>query len=232
VWELAAPVGVSLSDVLVAPARRGIVTATFTLFDGVDLGATPYPTHLGLDVMTDATVLRQPPKESVAQTVEMIDNGFGPLVIEPVRSYLRRRSTITLVDHGAAARWAERRWLHALRGRQNAFWLPGWGHELVLQASLTASATSMVVAPIAGLAAYIGRHVIFDLPSGGIFREITNATFDALGHRLDIAAPDVAVPLETPVHFLTSVRFDTDRAELEHTATRTEMNVAVIEVPA
>jgi hypothetical protein len=246
--ELASPVGVALADVLVAPAQRailtapveitrrrqslGTVTASFTLRDGADLGATPYPSHLGLDVLTEPTVLRQPLAESVSQAVEMVDNGFGPLAIEPVRDYLQRRSSITLVDYGAEARWTRRRWLHSLRGRQRAFWLPTWGRELVLQEPLTAASTSMVVGPIADPGSLVGRQVMFDLPAGPIFREITGAAFDALGHRLDIAAPGVLVPAETPVHFLTRVRLDADRIELEHTATRTEMSVAVIEVPA
>ena len=246
--ELASPIGVSLANVLVAPARRailtapiaierrrqslGTVTATFTLTDGADLGASPYPAYLGLDVLTDPSVLRQPLKESMSQTVEFVDNGFGPIVIEPIRSYLQRRSTITLVDTGADARWARRRWLQKLRGRQRAFWLPSWGRELVLQESLGPGDIAMAIAPIAELPAYIGRHVMIDLPAGAVFREITGASFDAFGHRLDIAPPGVAVPVETQVHFLTKMRLDADRIELEHTATKTEMSAAMIEVPA
>ena len=177
-------------------------------------------------------VLRQPLSETVARTVDIVDNGFGPLVLEPVRDYLQRRSNLTLVDHGPAARWTRRQWLISLRGRQGAFWVPTWGRELVLQAPVAAGDTSMSVAPIAGLTGYVGRHIMIDLPAGPIFREITGAVFDALGHRLHIAAPNVAVPLGTPVHFMTKVRLDADRVELEHSATRTEMSVAVIEVPA
>lgn len=246
--ELATPVGIAVPRALVAPARTGqltapveivrrrqglgSLTATFTLTDASAPGASPYPNHQGLDVVTEPTVLRQPLSETVARTVDIVDNGFGPLVLEPVRDTLQRRSSVTLVDHGPAARWTRRQWLLSLRGRQGAFWLPTWGRELVLQAPVAASNTSMAVAPIADLTGYVGRHIMIDLPAGPVFREITGAVFDALGHRLDIAAPGVAVPLGTPVHFLTKVRLDADRVELEHSATRTEMSVAVIEVPA
>lgn len=246
--ELASPVGIAVPKALVAPARTGqltapvevtrrrqglgTVTATFTLTDAEGPGASPYPTYQGLDVVTEPTVLRQPLSETVARTVDIVDNGFGPLVLEPVRDYLQRRSSLTLVDHGPGARWLRRQWLLSLRGRQSAFWLPTWGRELVLQAPVAAGDTSMAVVPIADLTGYVGRHVMIDLPSGPVFREITGAVFDALGHRLDIAAPGVAVPLGTPVHFLTKVRLDADRVELEHSAIRTEMSVAVIEVPA
>lgn len=245
--ELAAPAGVSIANPIVAPIRRGILTelvgierrrqglgiltATFTLADGVDLGAWPYPVHDGLDVLTDPAVLRQPLKDTLGQTVEYVDNGFGPIVAEPVLTHLQRRSTITLVDHGPAARWTRRRWLHALRGRQAAFWLPTWGRELVLQAPVAADDTSIAVAPLGDPAALVGRHVMIET-GAGIFREITAAAWDALGVRLTIAAPGVGIPQETPVHLITKVRLDADRVELAHDATRTEFSVAVVEVPA
>ncbi len=86
--ELAAPAGASLAHPIVAPVGTGIltrpleidrrrqglgtVTATFTLQGGVDFAASTYPTHIGLDVLTDPAVLRQPLAETLGQTVEYI----------------------------------------------------------------------------------------------------------------------------------------------------------------
>jgi hypothetical protein len=245
--ELAAPAGVTLAHPIVAPVGTGIltrpvgidrrrqglgtVTATFTLQDATDLSASSYPTHLGLDVLTDPAVLRQPFAESIAQSVEYIDNGFGPIVIESVLTHVQRRSTVTLIDRGPA-RWLRRRWLHALRGRQRAFWLPTWGQELVLQAAVTSSATSIVVAAPADPGVWIGRHVMFEIASGPVFREITNAVYDALGIRLTIATPGKSIPTTTPIHLLTKVRLDTDRIELEHFGNRSEFAASLIETPS
>ncbi|WP_137703255.1 hypothetical protein [Marimonas lutisalis] len=244
--ELAVPAGVNLTHPIVAPVGTGVltrpveidrrrqglgtVTASFTLQDGTELVASSYPTHVGLDVLTDPAVLRQPLAESIAQSVEYIDNSFGPIVIEPVLTHVQRRSTITLVDRGTA-RWSRRRWLHTMRGRQRAFWLPTWGRELVLQAPVTSSATSVIVAATAEPGVWIGRHVMFDITSGPVFREITNAIYDALGIRLTIAAPGKSIPSTTPIHLLTRVRLDTDRIELEHFADRTEFAASLIETP-
>ena len=244
--ELAPPAGVSLVHPIVTPVGIGILTrpleidrrrqglgtatATFTLQTGTDLSASSYATHLGLDVLTDPAVLRQPLAESIAQSVEYIDNGFGPIVIEPVLTHVQRRSTITLIDRGAA-RWTRRLWLNSLRGRQRAFWLPTWGRELVLQAPVTSSSTSVIVAATADPGVWIGRHVMFDVASGPVFREITNAVYDALGIRLTIAAPGKSIPVTTPVHLITKVRLDTDRIELEHFAGRTEFAASLIETP-
>ena len=244
--ELAAPAGVSLVRPIVTPVGIGIltrpleidrrrqglgtVTTTFTLQTGTDLSASSYATHLGLDVLTDPAVLRQPLAESIAQSVEYIDNGFGPIVIEPVLTHVQRRSTITLIDRGAR-RWSRRRWLYSLRGRQRAFWLPTWGRELALQAPLASSSTSVIVAATADPGVWIGRHVMFDISSGPVFREITNAVYDALGIRLTIAAPGKSIPVTTPVHLLTKVRLDTDRIEIEHFGNRSEFAASLIEVP-
>jgi len=244
--ELAGPAGVTLAHPIVAPVGTGILTrpieidrrrqglgtvaASFTLQDGIELVASSYPTHLGLAVLTDPAVLRQPLAESIARSVEYIDNGFGPIVIEPVLTHIQRRSTITLVDRGAA-RWTRRRWVHSLRGRQRAFWLPTWGRELVLQAPVMSSATSFVVAATADPGVWIGRHVMFDIASGPVFREITNAVYDALGIRLTIAASGKSIPITTPIHLLTKVRLDTDRIELEHFGNRSEFAANLIEIP-
>lgn len=244
--ELADPAGVSLPHPMLAPVGIGVlmrpmeidrrrhglgtVTARFTLQDALAIPASSYPTHLGLDVLTDPAVLRQPLAESIAQSVEYIDNGFGPIVIEPVLSHVQRRSTITLVDRGTA-RWSRRRWLHALRGRQHAFWLPTWGRELVLQAPVSASTTSVVVAGTADPGVWIGRHVMFEVASGPVFREITDAVYDALGIRLTIAAPGKSIPVTTPIHLLTKARLDTDRIEIEHFGNRSEFAASLIETP-
>jgi len=202
-----------------------------TLLSSLRMAFTGLPSYLGRDVLIDASVLRQPLRDTISQTVEMVDNGFGPVVIEPTRSYLQRRSTITFSDYGRHDAWSRRRWLHSLRGRQQAFWLPTWGRELVLQADTAADDDFLIVAPDIDLTTWIDRHLMIDLPTGGIFRAVTAASFDALGHRLSIAATGVDIPAATPVHFLTKMRLDTDRIELEHSATRTGMSATVIEVP-
>jgi hypothetical protein len=245
--ELAAAPGVSLHHAIVAlvgtavlarpieiERRRqglGTVTASFKLRSGNDLAASAYPQHQGLDVLTDPAVLRQPIAETIGQTVEVIDNGFGPVVLEPVLTHVQRRSTLTLIDRGPA-RLTRRRWLLSLRGRQRAFWLPTWGRELVLQAQVTSWATSIVVAPLADPSVWTLRHLMIDHPTGPVFREITAAAWDALGIRLTIAAPGKSIALGTPIHLLLKARSDADRIELAHGPNRTELALPLIETPS
>ncbi|OIQ04671.1 MAG: hypothetical protein AUK60_11865 [Rhodobacteraceae bacterium CG2_30_10_405] len=243
---LVAPLGPVSAQPIIAPVRRaimtaplsvsrrrqsdGILSATFTLLDGADLVASVGPQYLGHDVLLDPSLLRQPLQSTLLRAVEYVDNGFGPIAVEPARDVFQRGETISLHDYGPAARWARRRWLWSRRGRQRSFWLPTWGWEFKMRAAMTSVGTLLRVAPIADLTGYVGRHIMLDLPSGPLWREITGAVADGADHRLSIAAPGVPVPIATPVHWLSHVRLDADRVEIGHNATASATSFTVIEV--
>ena len=105
----------------------------FCLRDASDLSA-PRPAQLSRSpVQTDPSLTRAPLTASLRRAVEYVDNGFGPVVIEPLRDVFERGETITLKAQGACREDGLRRWLWSLRGRQASFWLPTWGRELQLQ---------------------------------------------------------------------------------------------------
>jgi hypothetical protein len=226
------------SGVLSAPveiARRrqtdGLVTATFLLRDAPDLSAPVMPTYLGRPVQTDPSLTRSPITASLRRAVEYVDNGFGPVVVEPLRDLFERGEAITLKAQGAAERWALRRWLWSLRGRQTSFWLPTWGRELQLRAAMTSGSTLMRVVPVAGLAAYVGRTILLEMPSGLRFRTINAAVVDGADHRLTLSSSlGEPVAIGTMVHFLTLVRSDADRVEIRHGAVASEVTLSVVEV--
>jgi hypothetical protein len=182
---------------------------------------------------TCVVICRQ--RASLRRAVEYVDNGFGPVVVEPMRDVFDRGESITLKAQGPTARHAMRRWLWSLRGRQAGFWLPTWGHELQLRIAMTSGSTLMRVAPIAPvapIAAYVGRRIMLEVPGALRFRSITGAVADGLDHRLTISSSlGEAVPLTTKVHFLTSLRSDADRIEIQHGVVASEVTLPVIEVP-
>jgi hypothetical protein len=230
-----APIRSGLLSAPVEIARRrqsdGMVTATFLLRDGPDLSAPIMPTYLGRLVQTDPSLARSPIAASLRRAVEYVDNGFGPVVVEPLRDLFERGEAITLKAQGAAERWAMRRWLWALRGRQTSFWLPTWGRELQLRAAMTSGSTLMRVAPITDLAAYVGRAILLEMPSGLRFRTINTAVVDSADHRLTLSSSlGEPVAIGTKVHFLTLVRSDADRVEIRHGAVASEVTFPVVEV--
>lgn len=230
-----APVRSGLLTGPVEIARRrqndGMVTATFLLRDAPDLSAPIMPTYLGRPVQTDPSLTRSPITASLRRAVEYVDNGFGPVVVEPLRDLFERGEAITLKAQGAAERWALRRWLWSLRGRQTSFWLPTWGRELQLRAAVTAGSTLMRVAPITDLAACVGRTILLEMPSGFRFRTINAAVADGADHRLTLSSSlGEPVAIGTKVHFLTLVRSDADRIEIRHGTVASEVTLPVVEV--
>ena len=210
----------------------GTVSATFLLRDAPDLAPLVLPSYLGYPVQTDPSLTRAPLTASLRRAVEYVDNGFGPVVIEPLRDVFERGETITLKAQGTTARHALRRWLWSLRGRQASFWLPTWGRELQLQAAMTSGSAQMRVAPVAELTAYVGRKILLEMHAGPRFRTITGAVAEGAIHRLTISSNlGEPVVIGTKVHFMTHVRSDADRLEIEHGAIASEVTLPVLEVP-
>jgi len=239
---------VTARRIAVAPIRAGVLTsaievtrrrqsdgtavASFLMRDAPDLAAPVLPTYLGRPVQTDPSLVRRPLTASLRRAVEYVDNGFGPVVVEPLRDVFERSQSITLKAQGPTARWALRRWLWSLRGRQASFWLPTWGHDLQLRTAMTSGSVLMRVAPVASLAAYVGRAILLEMPTALRFRTITAAIEDGDDHRLTLSSSlGEPVPLTTKVHFLTAMRADSDRVEIQHGAVASEMTLPVIEVP-
>jgi hypothetical protein len=226
--------GVLTSAIEVTRRRQGdgTIAASFLLRDAPDLAAPVLPTYLGRPVQTDPGLVRRPLTASLRRAVEYVDNGFGPVVIEPLRDVFERGEAITLKAQGPIARHALQRRLWSLRGRQASFWLPTWGRELQLRAAMTSGSTLMRVAAISSLPAYVGRAIILEMPSALRFRTITAAIAEGADHRLTLSSNlGEPVPLTTKVHFLTPMRADADRVEIQHGAVASEVTLPVIEVP-
>ena len=226
--------GVLTSAVEIARGRQsdGVASAAFLLRDAPDLTASVLPSYLGQPVQIDPSLVRGPLTASLRRAVEYVDNGFGPVVVEPMRDVFERSESITLKAQGAAARWALRRWLWSLRGRQASFWLPTWGNELQLRAAMTAGSVLMRVAPIAPLTSYIGRRIVVEMPGSMRFRTVTSAIEDGPDHRLTLSSNlGVPVPVGAKAHFLTAMRSDADRVEIRHGPVASEVTLPVIEVP-
>jgi len=230
-----APIRAGVLTTAVEITRRrqgeGTVTATFLLRDAPDLAAPTLPSYLGRPVQTDPSLVRRPLAATLRRAVEYVDNGFGPVMVEPLREVFTRGEAIPLKAQGPAARWAQRRWLWSLRGRQASFWLPTWGHELQLRSPMTSASVLMRVAPVAAPPAYVGRRIMLEMPGALRFRTITATTPEGPDHRLTLSSNlGEPVPLTTKVHFLTPMRADADRVEIQHGAVASEVTLAVVEV--
>ena len=99
---------------------------------------------------------------------------------------------------------------------------------------MTPGAELMRVAPVvsvASIGSYVGRRIMLEMPGGLRFRTITAAIEDGPDHRLTLSSNlGEAVPLGTKVHFLTCVRPDTDRIEIQHGVAASAVTLPVVQV--
>lgn len=96
---------------------------------------------------------------------------------------------------------------------------------------MTTGSVLMRVAPVAAVEAYVGHRIMLEMPGALRFRTITAATTDGSHHRLSLSSNlGEPAPTATKVHFLTPVRADADRVEIQHRAVASEMTMPVVEV--
>lgn len=201
---------------IVRPTFREI-SVPFLSLTAVDLAATTYPTVGGFQVLTDPSVVVQDLAGGISQALSLVDNGFGAFEIIATESYVRPRATVGFLDYLTATRWARRRWLHDMRGRDGAFFLPSWKADLVLTAAAASGDLTITVADVLpSAAAYIGRYIQIDVDGTYVHRQITAASAVAGVATLTISAPGITVPTSAVLSFLDLVRFDTDQFDMQH----------------
>lgn len=243
---LAAPVGRSFAKAVVMPVRtawidgglrqsriveRGLtdVSVTFQVRDTDAPAETPWTQYLGLDLVTKCGTV-EPLSASVVPVFASVDNGQGPIALEPQDEFIASRHTASW--RLKANLWTRRKWLNYIRGRDRAFWLVDWQRDFVLVNPISAAAITMTVKKIAPVASdLVGRHVVVD-DGTRTARQITGASTDGANQILTIASFGRIIPTSARVGLLRKVRLDSDVIELAHqhgfyTATR----LPLVEVP-
>lgn len=226
------------ANALVMPARVGITpnglnikrlgkhasefAVTFLIVNDVDYSATSYPTYSGYEVLTDGNVMIGNIEESIAQTTQMIDNGQGIIVVEPVRKYIEGRKTIGKFAKTQTSIWKWKQWLYSKKGKYKAFWLPSFANDIQPTAIIYANNTYVDIENIA-LNTYgefpIATQLV--LKNGAIYyRKITGATLTPNGETISFDSAfgiDIAPEDIHRWSFMSLVRFDTDSIDLDYT---------------
>lgn len=247
--DLATPVGADHVSGILAPLRVGFcaggmkvvrrhfglteVSMEFQIVDNLATPATPFAQYLGLDVMSDPSATVGGLSGALVHPVTMIDNGFGPVVIEPLRDVMRGRHSAAFIDAGLAAAWRRKKWLYSINGRQAQFWLPTWGDDLALTAPIGSASNSITVQRVLPTVAdYVGKHVSIWDGSASYYREITSAIQSGENHRLYLSPLGVDIALsDARVSFLRKVRSDNDNIQISHKdGMRAEVSLQMIEV--
>ena len=244
--ELAAPIAENILQAAVAPLRVGfcaagmniarqylgrtIVTMVFEIRDNLELPETPYAEYLGLDVLSDPSLTVQALSGIVVMPTTVIDNGFGPVVLESNRDIIRGRHNAQFMDATPEASWRRKKWLFHLNGRQRHFWLPTWADDMQLAGAVSALSNSISVTPVLpNIGDYVGRHIMIEA-APAIFRQVTSAVISGVNHRLYLSPLGVDLPTAR-IGFLNKVRLDADTVQIDHEAgMRSRTNLQLVEV--
>lgn len=214
---------------------RGL--ASFRRVDNEDLGASSLATYLSSPVLDAGTVLSSPLDGAVARALEVIDSGFGTVALEAVEGYVRQRSVLSFADADPAARWARKRLLHYLRGRDRAFWLPSFRRDFTVSTAFSSTLLRAADVDYPDVPGLVGRSIEIDTGSSRIHRAISAAA--VVGSELQLTlstAPGTTVPVSARVSLMTLQRLDADRVQLDHEFIGggfvSRCRVPTVEVPA
>lgn len=240
------------TNALIMPARLGLApngliirrlgsnatefTTTLLIVNEIDYSATSYPTYDGYDILIDGNVMIGSLEESIAQTMQFIDNGQGLITVEPTRNYVDNRKTVGKVAVGQANIWKWKQWLYSKKGMQKAFWLPSFANDIQPVSTIFANNTYADIRNID-----LNTHGIFPIATQLVlkngatyYRKITGAT---LGTGYETISFDSAFGIEIApenIHrwsIMSLVRFDTDSIELGYNGVeRLTCNIPVKEV--
>ena len=218
------PVHVAPMALCVAPGgvnfqstySRQSLSAQFMAIEPQDLSGNAYPLHAGLPVVTDGAVAFQPLSGGMNQAGDLFSSGFGAYALQEVETYTRRRGTISWYDKGSATRWARRQFIHFLRGRDGAFWLPTGQKDLVLVNAVSSGVGAILVRPTEPNAAMVGRRITLSEGNNSVTREVLGASSVGNDQLLTIAAPGVAFSVNAVVSLTTKSRLDSDQVALDY----------------
>jgi hypothetical protein len=192
------------------------LSARFMALDPKDLAANPYPTHSSLPVVTDGRVPFQPLAGGLNQAADLFSSGFGAYSLQQAETYPRRRGTISWYDKGHSDRWTRRSFLHQLRGRDGAFWLPTGQRDLPLAAAIDSADLTITVAPCASNADMVGRRIVIKEGSNLVIREVAAAADDGDNQELSIASTGVDFTSSAIVSLGIKSRLDSDQVEISY----------------
>jgi hypothetical protein len=150
------------------------------------------------------------------QASDLFASGFGAYALQSVETYTRRYGTVNWYDKGHTARWARRGFLHHLRGRDGAFWLPTGQNDLPLQAAVDAADLTITVRPMAANADMADRVIVIREGASVVTRTVTGATSAGDDQELAIAATGVDFTTAAVVSLAVKSRLDSDQIDINY----------------
>ena len=194
----------------------------FEVTQNKDLGDNgAYPLYRGKPVLTDRSAVVSDLSERIARTIDIFDNGSGPIQVDTGTNWVRHMQTIGFIKNTRAGIWALRKWIHARRGKQRAFWLPSWNTDLVILEDVANTASAITVAPIGYPLYYSVKDIMVQLKNGTrVFARVTQGSTNGDGNEVLTLSAQIGTTFAKTdidfVCFMSHARFDTDQVVFSH----------------
>lgn len=192
-----------------------------------------YATHEGEQVLVDSDISVSNVRADVFRSAELLDSGFGAIAYEDNRDILEKRSIAQLVDYTHDDIWEAHQFLSWARGRDQAWWLPSWRHDIPLTAGASGGATAVLATVPGDASEFVGRSVQLIADDGTLMhKKITSAGSTFLGFSSGLES---SISVGAMVSIMNLVRFDTDEFEIGYrfieNGLYATMRASVLEVP-
>lgn len=188
----------------------------------------------GVPVVTQCGV-PVPLNGGVDADVVYIDNTSGPVVLSPTNDLLAVRYGTLWRGATPEVRQAQREFIRWANGRDQSFYLAGWGRNLRLTTDAPVNAAYLFVRPLfPTLSRYVGQVVCMQDGNGPpLFSRITAAAQIGDAHRLTLQTPPGrGFATRAKVSFMRRVRLDSDTIEVTQVhGFYSELSLPLIEVP-
>lgn len=215
-----------------------VASALFDVTQNTDLGTdSGFPSYRGKPVMTDRSAIVGDLRERIARTVDVFDNGSGPVQVDTQTDWARNLQTLSFIKQTRQDIWNLRRWIHARRGRQRGFWLPSWNRDLVILEDAGPTASALTVLPIGYPQYYSIKDIMIQLRNGTrLFVRATSGATNPDGNEVLALAAQVGTGFAAAdvefACFMTHCRFDSDRVTFRHgDAGRVTVSIPIAETP-
>ena len=193
---------------------------------GTDIYGTP--SGQSRQVFSDHVVVSQGIEGAVERPLEIFDTGYGRIAIEDLRDFTEKLRGFTLSTGDAATLWGWRQFLHQMRGRDGAFFLPSGRADLPLyQTYQSPWSTVYVTKTFLGTTDYDGLVIAIDTFGDGsdvVYKTVGTAA-ETVSGRISLPLTDSGNPPRPSANVTTAagrisicdlVRFDADEIAIQH----------------
>lgn len=205
------------------------------LFDTYDIFIYNYPKYKGSTVYINPPFRFNDVSTQIVRPVELVDNGFGPVAVEPIFITTEERFVMDFFYQGLQQRVDILGLLCESYGKLKNFWLPSFTKDVLLSSG-TYSTNTLTVLGLGSASDYIGKSLFIKQLDGSYqCNTVTNAVVAGANFILtletNLTSP-VSNSLTEFVSFMKLSRFDTDSFDITTGAASSgKVTLNSIEVP-